>query len=418
MKSLPPHGDIVRIFLGSMPVYVLTRPEFVHQVLVGDTETFATGHGYDTMRKFLGNGLITADGALHRTQRRMMLPMFGHQAVAGFVPAFRKIAEDCVESWAVGQPLEFDREMDRVVITQMASAVFSSDMDQQEAKTLVDCFPEILKGTVRNAALPSALAWVPTPSNRRYLAAIARAHPVIKTLTDSPTSNSSQASNAGHRDLLSRLMAARDHETGKPMSAQQIHDEIVTFFLAGTESPGAILSWIFYQLDQNPEMARQLHAEIDGVLDGRPIELEDMRKLEYTDRIITEASRYYASWAFTRRVLKPVRLGETELSAGSVLMYSPYMLHHDPRFYTDPEEFAPDRWLHSPVKSLPRGAFVPFGNGGHRCIGESLAGLQMTVALATIASRRRLRSAPGETVRETAIAAVHPDKLLMIPDLR
>lgn len=413
VKSLSQYGDIVRIYLGSLPVEVLTSPALVHQVLASQPGTFATGHGYNTMRRFLGNGLITADGDLHRTQRRMMLPMFSHQAVEGFVPAFRSIVQDCAGSWKTGRDLEFDKEMDRVVITQMAAAVFSSDLDPRSAQTLVECFPEILKGTVRSAALPAALSRIPTPGNRRYLAAIARAHPVIRALTAQ-----SESSTTSRQNLLAQLTSARDHETGRPMGAQQIHDEIVTFFLAGTESPGTILSWIFYQLAQNPEIENQLHEELDRVLAGRPVELADLHRLPYVDRLLTEASRYYASWAFTRRALRSVQLGATTIPAGSIVMYSPYMLHHDPRFFAEPDSFNPDRWLASPTKSLPRGAFVPFGNGGHRCIGESLAGVQMTVAVATIASMRRLLHKPGETVREVAIAAVHPERLTMIPEWR
>jgi cytochrome P450 len=145
---------------------------------------------------------------------------------------------------------------------------------------------------------------------------------------------------------------------------------------------------------------------------------DDVAKLEYTRRIVMEVLLTYSVWFQMRRALHEVRLGDVELPAGAEVIYSPYLLHHDGRWFPRPEEFDPDRWLPGAMPDSYRRAFIPFAAGPHRCVGDHFAVLEYVIDIATICSRWRLRPAPGRPVRQVTHAVVHPHELVMIPERR
>jgi cytochrome P450 len=125
--------------------------------------------------------------------------------------------------------------------------------------------------------------------------------------------------------------------------------------------------------------------------------------------------RYGPAWLVTRRTTAEVMLGGHRIPAGADVVYSPYILQHDPRFFPDPDRFDPDRWIPERAARIPRGVFLAFGAGTRQCIGESFAWAKLTVILGAIASRWRMTAADARPVRPVAHVTVHPDRLLMAP---
>ncbi len=206
--------------------------------------------------------------------------------------------------------------------------------------------------------IPVALAQkLPLPSNLRFNQALNRTRAVVDQII-----NDYQKAGVDHGDVLSTLLAARDEETGEGMTNREIHDQIMTLVLAGTETAAATLAWAFHLLGKNPEVERRLHTEVDEVLSGRPAGFDDVPKLSYTQRVITETLRLYPStWILTRRTTAEVELGGHRLAPGTNILFSPYALHRDPDSFPDPERFDPDRWLPERSKAVPRGAMIPSG---------------------------------------------------------
>jgi cytochrome P450 len=215
---------------------------------------------------------------------------------------------------------------------------------------------------------------------------------------------------SGAKDLLTLLLTARDDE-GNSMSDQQLRDEVITLLLAGHETTALNLSWTWYLLAQTPEVEQKLHAELDAVLGGRPPAVSDLPKLQYTDRIIRETLRLYPpAWRVFRRTEEPFKVGDYLLPPGSNIVLSQWVTQRDPRWFTEPERFNPDRWNEETAAKLPRFAYFPFGGGPRVCIGAGFAMMEATLLLATIAQRYRIRLAPHQRVEPLASITLRPKK--------
>jgi cytochrome P450 len=190
-------------------------------------------------------------------------------------------------------------------------------------------------------------------------------------------------------DLLSMLLLAQDEDDGGQMTDRQVRDEAVTLFLAGHETTANTLAWTFYLLAKHPEVAAKLTEVLDRVLGGRKPTLQDLGQLTYTEWVIKEAMRLYPpAWALNIRTPQvDVEIDGYTIPKGSSVFISPYVMHHDPRYFAEPEAFKPERWANDFEKTLPRYVYFPFGGGPRVCIGNSFAMMEARLILADIAQQ-------------------------------
>jgi pentalenene oxygenase len=197
-----------------------------------------------------------------------------------------------------------------------------------------------------------------------------------------------RASGIDHGDVLSMLLTAADSDGSGGLSDEEIHDQVITLFLAGTETTAATLAWSLYLLGEHPPVAERVRAEVDATLSGRAAGWDDIPKLHLTQRVIIEALRLYPPvWIFTRVATRDTRLGAYSVRRGMTIAYSPYLLHRSPGVYDDPDSFDPDRWLPERSTADSRDAFVPFGAGARKCIGDVFGITEAVLALAAVAGQ-------------------------------
>ncbi|WP_371618320.1 cytochrome P450 [Streptomyces sp. NBC_00454] len=412
VTSLAAHGDVVRLRLGPLPVYALTHPALVHQVLVEDARDYARGRIFEKAGPFLGDGLLAHSGTEHRRQRRLLQPAFHRDRIAASIPMLRQAAERISASWSPGQTVAVDRSMNELSLTMLTKTLFAADAGARAATQIERALPVLAQGLITRTLMPEWWTKLPTPANRRFDRSV---HDMGASIDEAV--HAYRAEGRDHGDVLSILLSTRDHD-GQALSDQQIRDQLIGFGLAGVETTGASLAWLFHELGRHPEIEQRVHAELDTVLGSRPPLYEDLPALQYTGRVISETLRLHALWLVMRRTRTTVRLADTTLPAGAEILYSAYALHRDPRWFPDPERFDPDRWLPERARHIPKGAFIPFSAGAHKCIGDSLAFTEMTIALAVICRHWRLRPTPGVRVREVARGDVHPNRLPMIAEAR
>jgi cytochrome P450 len=410
--SLRAHGDVVAIRLGPVTVHVVTDPALVRQVLVDKARLFDKGRQFEKLKVWLGDGLVTSDGDHHLRQRRLAQPAFHRRQVAGYVRDMQAAAHRRVSAWPAGQPVQLDRELSALLVTMVAKTLFSTSIDDAAIGRLHAALPAILAGVGwRTLDTTDLLEKLPLPANRRFHQALATMHTVVENVIDRHDDTAD--------DLLTALQQARDADTGQPMSRQQVHDEVITLMMVGSETPGTGLSWACHLLGRHPHVQHAMQDEVDQVLGGRAPQAEDLGQLALTRRVITEALRLYpSSWLLTRRATTDVDLGGHRIPAGAQVCYSPYAVHHDATVYQDPDRFDPDRWLPDRADGIPRTAYIPFGTGNRGCIGEPIAWAQTTITLATIAQHWTLRPAPGPEVKPVARMLLTPNHLPMIPQPR
>jgi cytochrome P450 len=244
---------------------------------------------------------------------------------------------------------------------------------------------------------------LPLPASRRLRSAQKRLDSTIERLIEERGDDVS-----GRTDLLSLLLQARD-ERGEAMPRRQVRDEAMTVVLAGHETTAQGLTWTWYLLSRNPDAEARVHEEIRAVLGDRPATAADLAALTLTRAAVAESMRLYPpAWAMGRRALRDVELGGYTVPKGAIVGMSQLVVHRDPRWWPEPEQFDLDRWTDAGEATRPRFAYFPFGGGGRMCLGERFAWMEATLLVATIAQRWRFRLVPGHPVKLSPRITLRP----------
>jgi cytochrome P450 len=399
------HGDLVRAYLGRMPVYFVTNAGLTHDVLVTKSANFEKGAMFDKFRPFVGNGLVNSGGPFHLRQRRLIQPAFHTERVARYAETMEIAVTTLSGSWKPGEIREINEDMQALAVTIVGAALFGTELGRSAIEEARRSIPVVIRHGMIRALSPEPVGRLLVRGNRRFDQAVSRMRAVVHDLI------------AGWRvegrdrgDLLSLLLLAHD-EDGTPMTDEQVYDEVVTLLSAGIETTALALAWLFHELARHPEVERRVHEEADRVLAGRRVTFDDYQKLTYLRQVINETLRLYPIWILMRRTLEPVELGGVPLPRDTEVTVSPHALHFDPRYFPDPTRFDPGRWAPEKVGDIPRGAYLPFGAGNRQCVGNTFALLEMVVAAATITSRWRLALARPLKVAYTSTA--YPTRLSM-----
>ena len=399
------YGDVATFRLGPERVVLLSHPEHIQDVLVTHHRQFIKARRGDVSRQFLGEGLLNSEGDTHRRQRRLSQPAFHRQRVAQYGAVMTDYATRLSQTWQDGDSIDAAAAMMRVTLAIAAKTLFDADVES-DAVAIGRAISELLELSPR-FSLPFAavLMRLPLPGSRR----LRQAQQVLDT-TIYRIIEERRADATDHGDLLSMLLLAQD-ETGDQtgMTDRQIHDEALTLLLAGHETTALALTWTWYLLSQHPEAEAALHAELDAVLGKRPPTVADLPNLSYTRQVFAESLRLYPpAWLMTRRNLDDFTVGKYTLPARTFIMISPYLTHHDARFFPDPEAFQPQRWASVSPDNRPRSGYFPFGGGPRQCIGESFAWMEGLLLLATLAPKWQLRLVPDHPVALRPLVTLRP----------
>ena len=388
LESLPAYGDLAQVRLGPWRAFVACHPDVAHEVLTDFRRFDRTGPVYDTVRQAMGAGLATAGYHDHRRQRLVMQPAFRHEHLRGYVEVMREQVAAATAVWRDGRVLDLTEAMFELTTGVALSALFSSRLDGHEARELRTAFDVFLSGLTSRAVLPG-IGGLPTPGNRRYARALrywrAQVRRLIARYGEPGT---------GQDDLMSRLLAARDEE-GRALSQQELSDQVAVLLLAGGETTSSAVVWAVHLLSTRPDVLAAVRAEADAVLGGRAAGIADLPRLELTGRVVKETLRLYPpGWLTLRTATSNTTLGGHQLAAGSMVLVSPYLLHRREDFHHDAALFEPDRWLEGPPAT--RGAYLPFGAGATKCIGEEFGEAEATVILASLLGRWELTPVGGQ----------------------
>jgi cytochrome P450 len=206
----------------------------------------------------------------------------------------------------------------------------------------------------------------------------------------------------GERDeLLSLLLAVRDEDDGRGMTDRQLRDEAMNLFIAGFETTAINLAWTLHLLGKHPALAEETTREVRTTLAGAPPTAADLPRLASIERLVNEALRLYPpAWAFDRLVREDLALGGYTIPKGWNVWVVPWVVHRDPRFWSEPERFDPARWTTDAVKSRPKYSFIPFGGGPRVCIGNAFAMMEAQLVLATTLTRFRVEQLGDEPLPE------------------
>jgi cytochrome P450 len=390
-------------------LFIINEPNAIKHIVLDNAANYTKSEvGRRILEPGLGRGLLTSEGETWRRHRRIMAPAFDPRSVAGYAGIMTAVTEELLANWdALPEPREIDAAaaMMHVTLHIISQAMFSSD-----SKEIADV---IEQGVNRYQTLvrPSVLDLLHVP---QWLARLIAPLPTgifdeFDKKVDRLLTERGRHPDAEPKDLLARLIAARDDETGGGMTPKEVRDQVVTIFMAGHETTSQALSWTWYLLSQHPAAERKVHDELNAVLGGRAPRYEDIADLRYTRMVIEESMRLYPpAHTFGRQPIKPDEVLGYRIPAGAEVLVMPWLLHRKPSLWENPERFEPERFSPERVAARPRFAYLPFGAGPRICIGAAFAMTEAVLILATIAQHYRLRLKPGHPVEPQGLITLRP----------
>ena len=420
------YGDVVRFDLGPRETYMLTNPNDIERVLVGDAARYRKPNfGDDAITTLLGDGLLLSEGDTWRQQRSLANPSFHTQRVGALAGTMVDHTTTQLDGWEPGDVVDVQLEVARLTVRIIVSAMFGTDVTDEEVKTVQEHLEPLgarFEPDPRRYLIPN---WVPTRENRAFTESIETLEAVIDGIVDRRrgTERDPSVDPAGEAgvsvrgpagdpdadvpmDLLSVLLRARDRGE---QTDKNLRDELVTMLLAGHDTTALALTYTFYLLSNHPEVRERVEAEAAAATADGPPDASDVREMAYTERVLTESMRMYPPvYTMFREPKLDVRVDGYRIPEGSALMLSQWVVHRSPRWYDDPETFDPDRWTPKRRSERPRFAYFPFGGGPRHCIGKAFSLLEAKLILACVCSSYALEY-EGPELSLRGSLTMHPD---------
>ena len=363
------YGPVFSIRLGAAGnIIVVGDPAHAMKVLAGDRHVFDSGQANLLFRPVLGRkSLLVLDGGEHMEHRRILLPSFRSGHVQTYTSAIERAVRRRMKDWPVDEEFNLAPEMQAITYEAISRVVFGDAVDDR-GELLAELAGDMMDRCASPFTMLPPLRFElgglsPYARLMKVLDAIDRVlYEIIGERREDPLS--------GLRDDVLSVLIRAEHEDGSPLTDREIRDEILTLIMAGFETTTGGLSWAFERIVRTPRVVGRLTKELDG--GGH----------EYLDATVKEVLRSRPAVPIVaRKVREPVEVAGYLLPAGTVLMTAVYLVHSDPQVYPEPEEFRPERFIDGHPD--PR-AWIPFGGGVRRCLGASLAQLEMKLVIGNV----------------------------------
>lgn len=392
-------------FLGAK-LYLLSDPDAIESVLHTNQENYVFGEpDWSPFVRALGRGLLYADGDSYRRQRQLVQPAFQPRKIAAYACTVVDVIRDLERRWEKcnGATIDIHQEMMNLTLTVVARVIFS-DTIRAGISRIGELSTQILLLSTELYFQPAGrFPWLPTPKQAKLKRLIREYDGIIYEAI-----RKRKAERAKGNDLLSMLLQGR---TGAPDSAEHaralsdkdVRDLAVALLSAGHETTANMLAWAWYLLAKNPEVRERLQSELRSVLGGRLATFEDMSRLPYTGQVLNETLRMYPPvWIIPRRAIKADVIQGYHVPAGARIFVSPYIVHRDPRWFSDPDRFDPSRFDSDKEAIRPKCSYLPFGAGRRRCVGQPFAEMMGRLVIAGLAQRFSPRAGANTTVEPDA----------------
>jgi cytochrome P450 len=379
---------IASLRLGATPVYLVSHPDLVREILVVQSKSVEKGPALKSAGLVLGDGLLTMPNDRHRARRRLVNPAFHHSRLAGYAVTMTAATEEHLQRWSSrsGERVDMSEEMAALTLDIVGRSLFGAELGGAAGDVYADM--GLAMSGWEKMMLPGGarLMRLPIPAFKRMWAAADGLDAVVRRLIDASARRKTEPVHGV--DVVGDLLDAE--VDGERLPAEAVRDEAMTLMLAGHETTANLLTWAWHLLSRNPDIAARLRREVAAL--GHAPSYDDLRALPYTYGVVAEVLRLFPpAWVLEREVTEELELDGWTIPVGSILLASQFALHRDPRFWQAPTQFRPERWLtgegafSEDAPGQPRGAWFPFGAGTRQCVGESFAWTEAVLVLATMA---------------------------------
>ncbi len=401
-KTAKSYGDIAYFRIGPIRIVLLNHPDHIREVLSVQHEKFVKGRPLEMAKQLIGESILTSEGEFHKRQARIIQPAFHRKKVESYAPVITDCAKKMMSTWEDGIELDVKDEMTKMSSIMAGKIMFHVDIEK-DSEEIIQAL-DTATALFGRISIPFSewLLKLPLPGSIRFHKAKARLDKLIFGMIEDRKKNT-----GAYDDLLSLLLNPYDDKDGySVMSDEQVRDEALTLFLTAFDTTSTAITWAWYLLSQNSQAEAEFHQELDRELEGRTPTVEDIPKLSYTRKVMTESMRLFPpTYVLPRQSIEDFEIGDYVIPKGSMFLMSQYLIHRDGRFYEDPEAFNPHRW---DSKEPQRYEYFPFSGGPRTCIGEPLAWMEGVLALATVGQSWQLKLVPDHPVEMLPLINLRP----------
>ncbi|MBX3085045.1 MAG: cytochrome P450 [Anaerolineae bacterium] len=386
------YGDFVQFTLGGSHMYSLRDPQLIREVLVDKNAIMRrTDYTWDTLGRFLGEGLAVSHGEVHRRRRSIIQPLFTPAWIDGYTNEIWECTQELMASWQHNDIRNISDDMHHLTLNIIYRTIFGTETGE-------------LEGQIKNAVAVIQAASAQRMQTGTIQTDESVLQQTLQTLNDAIDDLVSRSQEKGRKTLLS-LLAESTADSSSTLTATEIREEVLTFFMAGQETSANALAWAWHLLGSHPTVQTKLQNEIRDVVQEQPLAPERFAQMPYLESVLKETLRIFPpAWIIGRCALEPVEIGGYTIEPNEPINICIYALHRNTKVFPDPEAFIPERFVTEP----PRYSYLPFGAGAHICIGQPLAMLEMGIALISMLQAWDIRPVAGTLVTPEAMMTLRP----------
>jgi retinoid hydroxylase len=321
--------------------------------------------------------VLLQDGEQHRTSRKLILPVFHHQALASYFDTIQSVAIDAIDDWGDKESIDLSTELRKITLTVVVK-IFLGSEKTEEIEQVSEWFT-----TLVDSARGSIVKWdSPLTAYGRGQAARRKIVDYIRQVIQERAARGDLEQST---DVLSLLLNTVD-EDGNKFTEMQVVNQAIGLLFAGSDTTSSLMSWLLFELGNRPEWRQRLRDEQQQVMGKESISMSHLRQLPNMTNAIKEGERLYPpAFAISRMAIADIEYGGYLIPAGWFIFIFPMITHRLPEIYQDPDAFDPDRFAPPREEDLKQPySLISFGGGVHSCIGVELAKMEMKIILSTL----------------------------------
>lgn len=398
--------DVVELPNPLGPFFLVNNPDSIERILHGNWKNYPKSDYHQRVKPLFGDGVFIMEGEKWKWKRQTIQPAFRAAAIDGLVNV---VVDEMAEALdGLDRLADTGEDIDITVpLTQTAFKIITRALCSEPIPGDPDEFSDAVVTLMRagEKVLWSLFPFVhalPSPSRAKVLRAIRVVDENMFELVRRRMESEPKG------DMLDLLLASRNG-AGEPLNMRELRDDLVTMLVAGHETTALAMSWTLYEMSRNPQLTRRLRDEVQAAIGDRAPTLADLPKMAYVEQTVKEALRLYPPfWSLSRKALEEDVIAGYTVPKGATLMLCPYVMHRNPKYWTNPEAFDPDRFGPERAGAVHEYAYFPFGGGPRTCIGKRLALMEAQLSLAMLIQRFDLHLVPGQTIEAEPMISFRP----------
>ncbi len=398
-------GDSFSLKIGLSKYIILSRDNEVAQYILQKNQKNYHKSKFQSvyLSKYLGKGLLTVDGDFWLKQRRLIQPAFHKQKMNQLVENMNETIASELKDLVEENPIDLFPVMSQLAFNVVAKSLFQLSISDEKLNQIKFIIEEVQNFLIKEIRLPHKAWWFSVSGQvKKHLELAEENNSIIQEIIEERMSSKEEIN-----DLLNMLLETRYEDTGEGMTVSQLVDEIKVLFIAGHETTANALTFTLHLLGRNPEIQQRVFEEIIAIESQTNDLVEQLQKMTYTNAVLNESMRLYPpAWITDRQNVTDDILAGFHIKKETLIGVSFYELHRNPKYWENPDEFNPERFL-GEQKKLSMQCFYPFGAGPRMCIGAGFAIYEMCLTIAQIVKKYQIKSST-DTVQFNPLITLKP----------